>query len=264
MPILEFDTVELVPEGLKEGAKKNDLGKFTVNVVLESKLSEFRDNNVKLSKERDDLKGVVDKITPLLGEKKLEEFVAEITDLKTISQRVADGKLKTTEEIEAALEKRTQQMREGYDRQLADQAQKAAASEDRAKVADRKYKQSLIDRTITDAVLNEKSGVETQALPDILNRAYGVFHVEDNGTIVPRDGEAAVIYGADGATPMTAGEWLETLKPRAPHFFKGSSGGGANGSKSKVDYNGMSREEFNKLPAMTRLKLANDGKVRNQ
>lgn len=264
MPILEFDTAELIPEGLKDGAKKTELGKFTVNVVLETKLAEFRDNNVALSKERDGLKQVVDKITPLIGDgKKLEDFLTEVNELKAMSQKVSDGKLKTTDEIEAEVTKRTAQMREGYDRQLADEAKKRATAEEKATISDRKFKQSLIDRCITDAVLNEKSGVEPHALPDILNRSYGVFHVEDSGNVVPRDGEAAVIYGADGATPMTALEWLQTLKDRAPHFFKGSAGGGANGNKGKTDYAGMSREDFNKLPALTRLAMANEGKVKN-
>jgi hypothetical protein len=264
MPDILYDDEASIPEGLKGTQTKNDLGKFVVKVVPEAKLVEFRDNNIALSKERDTLKAQWDKVVPLIPkDKKFEDLLAEIDELRATNQKVADGKLKTTEDIEAEVTKRTQQMKVGYDSQLAEEAKKRASAEVRASESDRKFNQSLVDRCITDAVLSEKSGVETQALPDILNRAYGVFHVEENGNVVPRDGESAVIYGADGTTPMTAFEWIQTLKERAPHFFKGSSGGGAAGNKGKTDYNGMTREEFNRLPALTRLGMANEGKVKN-
>lgn len=261
MPDILFDSEELIPEGLKGHEKKTELGKFVVKVVPEAKLVEFRENNVTLSKERDVLKGQWEKVAPLVGES-LDDFMKTYDELKQTAQKVADGKLKTSEDIEVELTKRTGQMRESYDRQIAGEAEKRANAEARAVDADKKYRQSLVDRCVTDAVLNEKSGVEPAALPDILNRAYGVFHVEDNGVIIAKDGDAT-IYGADGSTPMTAIEWLATLKERAPYFFKGSSGGNATGNKGNDKVGGMTRADFNKLPAATRLKMANEGQVHN-
>lgn len=61
MPDIVYDTLEAIPEGLRENAKKGDDGKFTVKVVLQSKLDEFRDSNIRVSKERDDLLAVIKK-----------------------------------------------------------------------------------------------------------------------------------------------------------------------------------------------------------
>jgi hypothetical protein len=60
---------------------------------------------------------------------------------------------------------------------------------------------------------------------------------------------------------MTSDEWLGSLKKDAPHFFKGNTGGGAGGADGKKYPNGMSAEEFQKLPPEQRLAFANQGKL---
>jgi hypothetical protein len=69
------------------------------------------------------------------------------------------------------------------------------------------------------------------------------------------DGEA-IIYGADGATPMTPDEWLAKLRDSAPYFCKNSNGGGATGNQGNKMFGGMSKEDFNKLSGAQKLALA--------
>lgn len=256
MPDLSFESLDKVPEGLREYAKE-DGGKVVVKVVPAVKLDEFRTNNINLAKERDSYKANLEKVLPVLGGDvgKFDEFQAELQALREVNQKVKDGKLTAKDDIDAEVGRRVASMKSDFERQLTEKAQEVGAWKTKASEADQKYRRSVVDRMVTDAVLNEKSGADPRALQDILSRSYGVFVVKDDGKIEARDGEA-VIYGADGATPMTPLEWLGKLKSEAPYFFKNSSGGGAAGNQGGNTIAGMSREDFQKLPATERLRLA--------
>jgi len=254
MPDISFDSLDAVPEGLKEVAKDNGSGKFVVNVVPASKLDEFRNNNIAVSKERDTLKAFKDQWAPILGEDQ-DAFKADIERLRTVDQEVKDGKLKGSKDIEAEVTRRVEAMKTGYETRLQEAERLRVAAEATASAADQKFKRSIVDRAITDAVLHEKSGAEPRALPDIIERASKVFVVGDDGKLTPKEGEA-IIYGADGATPMTPAEWLGKLKEAAPYFFKASGGGNAGGGeKTKLPGN-MSQKDFDALPPNKKLELA--------
>lgn len=258
MPDIVYDALDKVPEGLREHAKEQD-GKVVVKVVPQVKLDEFRQTNITLSQERDALKAQFEPLKKLIGED-VKAFEDELTELRSTVQKVKDGTLKGTDAIQAEVAQRVAQMRGDYERQLAEKATEVSAWKQQAAEADQKFRRSLVDRAVTDAVLNEKSGAEPRALPDILSRAYAVFQVDDAGKLVAKDGEA-VIYGSDGATPMTPIEWLSKLKSDAPYFFKSSTGGGASGSQGSKDYGGMTKEQFQKLPAAERLRIAREKRL---
>ena len=59
MPEIVFESLDKVPEGLREHAKEEE-GKVKVNVVPKNKLDEFRETNIKLAQERDSLKSAFD------------------------------------------------------------------------------------------------------------------------------------------------------------------------------------------------------------
>lgn len=256
MPDLFYSSLDQVPDGLREFALEAD-GKVKVSVVAKAKLDEFRENNVKLAKERDDLKTSVDKAKSIFGED-FDVASKELGDLRGVAQRVKDGELVENKGLDEALAERTKQMREGFETQIAERSREATAWKEKAGALDTRLKRTFIDRAITDVVLDPKSGVEPKAVTDILGRAYGVFQVSDDGKLTPKSGDA-VLYGQDGASPMTPSEWVATLKDAAPHYFKGSSGGGASGGDSKLP-NGMSQAEYARLTPMQRLRMANGEK----
>jgi len=257
MPDISFDSLDAVPEGLKEVAKDNGSGKFVVNVVPAAKLDEFRNNNIAVSKERDTLKSFKDLWAPIIGEDP-DAFKADVERLRTVDQEVKDGKLKGSKDIEAEVNRRVETMKTGYETRLQAAEQARVAAEATAKDADTRFKRSIVDRAITDAVLNEKSGAEPRALPDIIERAAKVFAVGDDGKLTPKEGEA-IIYGADGATPMTPNEWLGKLKESAPYFFKASGGGNAGGGNTSKIPGGLTKEAYDKLPPDKKLELARKG-----
>lgn len=255
MPILTFNSIEELPEGLKEFAKADDAtGKFTVNVVASSKLDEFRTKNIELSKIVETSGPVMARIREIAGDD-IDQFAKDLSGLKDIAKRVKDGELKTSDEIEQAVQDRIKAVRDGYEENAKAQRIEATNFKQRAETLEQRLNRTRISGEVTTAVISPLSGVRPEALPDILERAYRLFKVEDE-KIVPKQGEAT-IYGADGASPMTASEWLAKLREEAPHFFKGNGGGGASGGKEGDKFGGLSKNDFDKLSPLAKLQLAN-------
>lgn len=255
MPELYFDSLDQLPEGLREGAKTNDAGKVAVKVVLQDKLDEFRDTNIRVSKERDDYLAALGKAKEILGTEDFDSAAQQLAALRDTAKKVADGALVENKGLEEALAERTGKMRDEMQAEIQRQAQEAKAWREKFGQSDTKLRRTYIDRAVTDVVLDEASGVHPKALADILGRAYGTFEVGDDGKLTAKRGDA-VLYGSDGASPMSPKEWIATLKEEAPYFFKGSNGGGSSGSEGQTAY-GMTTAEISKLSPEQRLAIAN-------
>lgn len=254
MPNISFDSLEAVPEGLREFAKNTD-GKFVVDVVPGAKLNEFRDNNIRLSQERDNLAGIFQKLRPVVGED-LDTFLSSYQNMAEVAQKVKDGTLKTTDDITKEVENRVSAMKNGYENQLSQAQKDKVAAQEALTAANNKYNRSVIDRAVTEAVINPNSGANPEALKHILTNAYEVFQVTPSGQLIAKDGDAT-IYGSNGADPMTPAEWLGRLRETAPFFFKNSNGGGATGGGQGGNdkYGGMTKADFDKLAPEKKLAI---------
>ena len=253
MPVINFPTLEAVPEGLKEFATEGQDGQFAVNVVPNKKLEEFRDKNIDLSKQIESLAPFVARVKHIAGED-FDEFEGELKNLRDIARRVQDGELKTDDQIENAVQERIKALRDGYEENNKSLARQLAEKDKEAQTLAERLVRTRIDKDVTAAVIVPESGVRPEALPDVLERAYRIFKVED-GVLIPKKGEST-IYGADGATPMTVNEWLVKLRDEAPHYFKGNGGGGASGSKDEK-VGGFTAAQINAMSPQQRLELAN-------
>jgi hypothetical protein len=252
MPVLSFDTIDAVPEGLKEFAKTDD-GKVTVNVVASVKLDEFRNKNIELSKTVETMGPIMARVKEIAGDD-LDKFANDLSGLKDIAKRVQDGELKTTDQIEAAVADRIKAVKDGYDENAKALGRQVSELTKTKETLEQRLSNTRIEKDVTSVVILPDSGVRVEALPDVLQRAYRLFKVEGD-KLVPKNGEAT-IYGADGASPMTVAEWIVKLRDEAPHYFKGNGGGGANGGKDgKVG--GYSKTELAAMSPMQRLALAN-------
>jgi len=258
MPVINFDSLELVPEGLKEFAKTDDAtGKVQVNVVANAKLDEFRERNIQMAQKLEQLEPAMERYKNLVGENP-DEFGVELQALRDVNKRVKDGELKTNDEIEAAIQDRVKAIREGYEEANKTARTEALTYKQRAEQLAQELDRTRIAGEVTTAVIAPDSGVRPEALPDVLERAYRLFKVEE-GRLVPKQGEAT-IFGANGADPMTPSEWLVKLRDQAPHYFKGNGGGGAAGGKDEKF--GMSAEAIAKLSPEAKLALANKNRNR--
>jgi hypothetical protein len=255
MPNVTFKTKDEIPEGLREHAKEEG-GAFVVDLSPTVKLSEFRDKNITLMKEKDALVPKAEAYDKLTGGKAAAEFEAEIAELRSTAQLVKDGKLKTSDEIELAVKNRTAEQVKSLNDQIQEKAALAAKEKARADALDNEIKRSIIDREVTTAVLAGDSGVNPELLRFVLSDAYSVFEVTPERQLVAKK-DGAIWYGADGASSISPKEWLGKVLEATPSLAKPSAGGGATGGdRGSKAMGGMTAEAFNKLPPGERRAIA--------
>lgn len=257
MPEIKFKTKDEIPEEFRAEAKEVD-GSFTVNLVLNSKLAEFRDRNIAVMQERDGLKAKVTTFETLIGADP-DKFKAELEALRATDQQVKDGKLTASKTIDEEVSRRLNEGKAGYEAQIKTLANERDSERRAREASDAKFRRSIIDREITNAALSGEAGINPAALPDILTRAHAIYQVGENDALVPKRGDT-IIYGSDGVSPMQPKEWLKKLVAEAPHFAKPSSGGGAAGGGS-AEFGGMAQADFLKLPATERMRVARQAKA---
>jgi len=197
-------------------------------VVSQTKLDEFRQNNIALSNQLKKFEGIdPDAVRLLADEKRKLEEAAQI-------------KAGEVDKVVAA------RLRAELDKVHAPVVAERDALTAR-----------LTAIQIDQAVVAEatKRGLRPTAIPDITSRARTTFKLV-NG--VPQafeaDGQTARM-GKDGVSPMTLAEWVDALVSDAPHLFEANAGGGAAGSGpggvgNRSVKNPFRKETFNLTEAM--------------
>lgn len=218
LKIITKEEFEKLPDVLRAEYTEKD-GKYVPQVegmvpeseltTFKGKVTEFRDNNVRIMKENDELKGKlktfeginVDEYNSLKSEnEKLKQFGAgSVSDLPKV--------------IEGMITKAVTPLKE-----------KLETSEREKQETANKLRQKAVDEYITGFAV--KAGVDPDVLPDVLQRARQVFVSKDE-QVVAMKGDLPVYSAQDPSKPLGAEEWLSTALPKA--FFKPSAGGGANG-----------------------------------
>lgn len=257
MPIFTFDSLDQIPEPLRQFAK-GEGDKVQINLVPQEKLDEFRDTNINLVKERDDLKKTVEVLAPIVGEDPAA-FQSDLTELRATAQRVKDGALTDSRKIEEEVIRRTEDMKKTLEDQIRIAQKEAGLWKTKAGTIEDTYKKTLVSSAIKDAAIDPEVGVNPGALGDILSRAEKVWRAQDDGRVLAYQGELQ-LYGADGGSPLTPKEWLGKLKEEAPWFFKGTYGGGAGGADAPRGQLGKTAQEMKGMTAADKLALANGDK----
>lgn len=229
MPELLFDAQDAVPEPFRAIAAEKD-GKWSINVVPKAELDEFRERNIEISKKNEQFTGLIGRLTPLgFDPEKVDEFVTGFTEMKDIKQQVADGKLVADTSLAAAVEAKTGEMKSNYETQIGGLKNENTSLKGENEKLKLQLNRSIVDQNVMTAINDPKSGALPEATRNILREAHDTFHIDENGKLIAKDGDGNIIYGGDGATPMTPTEWLKKLSETSPFFFKGSQGGGAGG-----------------------------------
>lgn len=218
------DTLESVPEALRELYAERD-GKFHLDLdgepsgfVPKGKLDEFRNNNVTLMKQLEELKGR--SLTP----EELEEY----KKIKEERQKMADKELIDKGDFEKLLEQRTSRMKSEYERQIQALQEATDAMEAELIEANEQLAGTLITSEISKAI-SAVGALRKGAMDDVIARAQRVWTFEE-GKILPKDHEGTTIFGKDGKGPMSMPEWCQSLAESAPYLFESSQGGNANGN----------------------------------
>lgn len=175
------------------------------------KVIEFRDNNVKLVKEVEELRPIKTAFEGI-DAKTAREAIAAHEELKkrgiTKPDDVAALRAEILKDVDMTIVK---PLREQLT-QLTSTSQ-----------ADRKRADDLTLRTTLGDKFN-KAGGELAATDFIVSRAAGVFKVEDGKLVA----EANQFSADRPGEPLSVEEWLTRQTKESPFAFKSSSGGGAN------------------------------------
>ena len=259
MPIFTFDSLDQIPDALRTYAKAEG-DKVQINLVPQDKMDEFRETNISLVKERDELKKAVEVLSPIVGEDPTA-FTNELTELRATSQRVKDGQLTDSRRIEEEVIRRTEDMKKVLEDQIRAAQKEGALWKTKAGEIESTHKRTLVSTAIKDAIIDPELGVQPSAVRDILSRAADVWRAQDDGRVLAFQGDLQ-LYGADGGSPLTPKEWIMKLKDEAPHMFKGTHGGGAGGGGGSDARGplGKTTAEMRGMSANDKLALANGDK----
>lgn len=243
---LVLESLDGLAESVAALYEKGADGKFHLQTEedegAKAKIAEFRENNIKLAKELDQMKKKFDGVD-------LEELQA----MKKKLQAIDDKKMIEAGKIDELVAQKVERMRLDYEEQIK---QLKAAIDEREKSlgsTTQRLSEVLIDSEITKAV-NAVGVVRKEAMRDILARGRQTWRLED-GKPVPKEGDR-LLYGKDGKDPLTFDEWAQALVMQAPFLFETSGGGGAAGGAGNggVGTYGNSKVDISKLPPQERLK----------
>ena len=237
--------LEEVAEGLRDLYKMGGDGKYHLETEedadAKARLAEFRENNIKLMKERDELEG---KLKGLGDPKEIEAMRKKI-------QAIDDKQLLAAGEIDKLVEQKTERMKADYENRI--QALEKVIEQnktDLAKTTDH-LSSVLIDSEITRAVT--ATGIPRKgALQDLLARGKRVFKLVE-GKPTPMEGDK-VLYGKDAKAPLTFDEWAAIQLELSPYLFEASAGGGSAGGAGGKKIGESEKEALAKLPPQERLK----------
>jgi hypothetical protein len=188
-------------------------GAFVLDVdgaVDKAKLEEFRSNNIKLERERDELRQRFDGIDP-----------EQVRSLAEEKRKLEEGQALKAGEIEKVIESRVKSIRADLEKQVANLTSERDALTARLTTLQ-------IDQGVTGVAT--KRGLRPTAIADITARARSVFRLVNGAPSAFEADGKSVRYGKDGLTPMTLEEWVDTMVAEAPHLFESNSGGGATGA----------------------------------
>jgi hypothetical protein len=200
--------------------------------VEKAKLDEFRNNNLALSKERDELKQRFDGIDPdearaLLGDKQKAEEEKLLrgngTPDTSAAEKAEKDKAAERERIEKVIEGRVKGIKADLEKQVG------TLTAERDALNGRLTAIQIDQGVITVAT---KRGLRPTAIADITARARTVFKLVNGAPAAFEADGKSVRYGKDGLTAMTLEEWVDTQVSEAPHLFESNAGGGAAGNAS--------------------------------
>lgn len=173
------------------------------------RLTEFRDNNIALTRERDALKATWEGL-------KIEDVRA----LMAKKSEIENSKAKTPEEVQKLIEERLTAVNSTHKAEL----DKIAAERDKLFGEMSVLK---IGGAVTEAVTG--LGALPAALPHISRAAAETMKLEDGKVVIYKDGKPA--FSSKDGNPLSIKEWAEGLAKESPFFFAASQGGGAPGQQ---------------------------------
>lgn len=180
-----------------------------------TKLNEFRDNNIRLLKEVDDIKKKYKDIDPV-------KFV----EMTTKIQELEDKKLLDSGKIDELVQAKLDRIKAEFDSKETIIRKSLESVETEKGKLSSQLEELKIDSELQKAV-NKIGQLRPGAMQDALQRGRQIWELEE-GKPVPKNTDGSIKYN-DKTEAWTFTDWAEDLVKTAPFLFKTSKGGGAGG-----------------------------------
>jgi hypothetical protein len=216
------DTLDSVPEAHRSLYTEAN-GKFVLGVegvTPKERVDEFRENNVALKRQLDEMTAKFAGIDP-----------EQARALSERAQKERDKKLIDAGKVDELVSERVTAMRAEHDAALV--ATRTEALGLRAALEN-----LVVDNSLRDAAA--RNGVRPEAIEDVLLRGKRVFSLDGN-IPVAKDGDKP-IFGKTGE-PIGINEWVTGLAAVAPHLFQASTGGGGRGAPGASSSDRVNRDD---------------------
>lgn len=213
-----LDNLEGLPDDVAKEYVEKD-GKFHIQVEGMKPPEEFTKIQTSLNAARTEA-GQLKQRLSLLGDRKVEDVVAELSRIPELEAAAAD-KIDEKKLAELA-ENRAKVLLAPVQHEL--QTVKGQLTEKEQKVADFEARERT--RTIHRQIRNaaKESGIREEAVEDALLLSDRTFELLE-------DGNAVVKEGAGFTQGLGPKDWLADLQSKRPHWWPDSEGGGAGGNR---------------------------------
>ena len=198
-----------------------------------NRISEFRNNNIELSRQLENMKTSTEKMSVL--EEQLQRYSGldpdQAREAVARMQELSDKKLIEEGKIDELLNQRTDRMRSDYEGKinaLTEALENARGGEQTLKS---KLTEVVVDSQLQSAI-NAIAPAKRGAMEYILSKGRQTWTLGENNEPVPLGADGKVIYGKDPQKVLSMEEWAQGLLQESPYLFEQSSGGGSSGSNS--------------------------------
>lgn len=241
MPLnFEVESLDNLDEPIAALYTKDETsGKYFLNVegaVHKSKVSEYRDNNIKLLKERDELKAKmvdkseIDKIQEQFEAEKAQ-LASELEKLKASKEELKDDKSKDNSEELKQLNKSIKQLeaiKKAQESELTSVKTELSKQIDEIKQQfeskSRAYNTVLLNSAVNEAAV--AAGVDPNALAAVKALATTTFKIEGDSIVAYDPNDGSPLFSKDGSTNLSVKEWAANLKETMPQLFIQPKGAG--------------------------------------
>lgn len=191
-----------------------------------SRLAEFRDNNIKLQKQVAELTPLQQELTTIkktyegIDPAKAREAVEKLEKLEKKGVKGEDDLMKA---IEAAI----LPIRTALEGQVTQLSTKLTEAEQKAQEQAQALTIKEFEGNVTAAAI--RAGVDEKMLPHFVRHARETYKLE-NGQFVPKNGTTTIFSHKRPTEPMPLEEFIEAQQAEAPGFFKQNKGGNSSQS----------------------------------
>ncbi|GEM_PF-3570171 len=251
-------------DGLDEATqklyKKLDDGSFQLDVEglpdgkkLETKLEEFRANNIELQNALKKLKEQAEAyrgIDPTKAKEALDKL-----------QQLQDQKLIDEGKIEDLFTQRTERMKSEHSEQLALKDRMISELEGKIKLVEDEKNQFILFTELAKAIDNPAFGFQS-GVADLLKRQVKEEFQYRDEKVVRVKPDGSLMYGKNGE-PVGLTEFLAEVAKERPYLVKPSSGGGAHnngsGNNGGANQKVLKRDAFDGLSVVGKAEYIKTG-----